>query len=675
MSILSLKDLSLKAVYNSDRDNILDEFYIPCLSQATVYKRISGYFSSTSFALAAMGIANLIMNKGKMKFIVGLNLSEEDFNAVQEGLKNTDKIISETIINDLSTLEDELQKNCIKMLAWMIANNTLELKIAITDKGIFHQKIGILQDDEGNNISFSGSDNETASGWMLNVEEFKVFRSWNEAESKYLTIDLSNFEKFWNDRAERTKVIDLPTAIKDKLIAIAPNSEKEFRLLADFIAVRTKQIKKAKRLRDYQEDAISNWVAHNYLGIFEMATGTGKTFTSINCIKRIFSDKGKGILTVIVCPYTHLVDQWIKELQDNGLDATPIFGSSAKWIPEAERKLADLRLGYRDYGIFVTTYDTFASQAFKDITKNQRALLICDEVHSAGSEERVDYLTESFEFRLGLSATPNRWLDPIGTDKIIKYFGGVVFTFGLKEAINKKFLVPYEYYPHIVELSNPELDEYTKLTRRLGIAYSKPPSEKKDRDISILLIKRRNIVKNAINKLPEFDRLVSGMNEIKYLLVYCSDQQITQVMNMLRNKTLPFHRFTHSESTKERNNILEKFASGEYQILVAMKCLDEGVDVPATETAIILASSGNPKEFIQRRGRILRLSPETGKKKAIIHDIIVIPPKNVFDQGNPKLEKDILRRELERYEEFSRSSMNPLHSTNIIINLIEEYQL
>jgi superfamily II DNA or RNA helicase len=672
---VNLKDLKLKAAYNSEWDDILNDFYIPCLSVSSTYKRMSGYFSSATFALAASGVANFIMNGGSMEFIIGVSLSKEDFDAIMTGLKNPEKVVAEIIINDLNSLEDEMRKNYIKMLAWMVAKKTLELKIAITEKGMFHQKVGILQDAEGNSISFSGSDNETAAGWMLNVEEFKVFRSWNEDEIKYLHADVSSFGKFWNKETKRTKIIDLPDAVKEKLIEIAPQSKKEFESIVAFVNSRAKQNKKAKELRPYQETAINKWEKSGYRGIFEMATGTGKTYTAINCIKRLLSKKKERLSIVITCPYTHLVEQWIKELQGEGLEGVPVYGSSAAWQSDIERKMADLRLAYRDYVILVTTYDTFATPVFRDMLKNTSVFLIADEMHSSGSEERVDYLSDEYEFRLGLSATPSRWLDQIGTNRILSYFGGVIFTFDLKEAIDKHFLVPYEYYPHLVELTGGELGEYVRITKRIAMAAAKSPSADRDKQIKLLLIKRRNIIKNAIMKFGEFDRLIATMKDINHVLVYCSDKQIDEIMDTLRKKAMPFHRFTHEENGKERSKILEKFTTGEYKMIVAIKCLDEGVDVPSTETAIILASSGNPKEFIQRRGRILRLSPETGKKKATIHDIIVVPPKEVIEFGNPKLEKDILRRELERYEEFAHAAMNPLHSTNIIIDLVNRYKL
>ena len=671
---MNLKDVELKPAYNSEWDDILNDFYIPCLSVSSTYKRMSGYFSSATFALAASGVANFIMNGGMMKFIIGVSLSKEDFDAIMKGLKDPEKVVAETIINDLDTLEDEMRINYIKMLAWMVAKKTLELKIAITEKGMFHQKVGILQDAEGNSISFSGSDNETAAGWTLNIEEFKVFRSWNEDEIKYFYADMNSFERFWSKETKSTKIIDLPEAIKEKLIQIAPKSQKEFESVV--MLVNSKQNKKTKTPRPYQEAAVNKWEANNYRGIFEMATGTGKTYTAITCIKRLLSDKKKtGLAIVIACPYTHLVEQWIKEMQAEGLEGIPVYGASAAWVPDIERKMADLRLAYRDYVILVTTYDTFATPKFRELLKNTSVFLIADEMHSSGSEERVDYLSDDYKFRLGLSATPSRWLDPIGTNRILSYFGGVIFTFDLKEAIDKHFLVPYEYYPHLVELTGEELGEYVRITKRIAITASKPPSSEKDKQIELLLIKRRNIIKNAIMKFGEFDRIIAGIKDINHVLVYCSDKQIDEIMDTLRKKAMPFHRFTHEENSKERSKILEKFTTGEYKMLVAIKCLDEGVDVPSTETAIILASSGNPKEFIQRRGRILRTSIETGKKKATIYDIIVVPPREVIEFGNPKLEKDILRRELERYEEFARAAMNPLYSTNIIIDLVNRYKL
>ncbi len=672
---MSFRDLKLKESYDSDEDDILDGFYVEALKEAVKYDRIAGYFSSTSLAVAAEGVASFIVRRGKMRLIMSIHLSDEDYEAIEAGTKKAEEVVADMVVKDLQDMEDEIRSDHVKALAWMVANGTLQIRLAITDKGIFHQKCGVLEDSEGNRISFSGSDNESATGWLGNVEEFKVFRSWDASESKYLDHDSARFENFWEGQAKRTRVIDVPTAIRDRLIELSPENEKELALLKERLDSYSGKKPARRELRDYQEEAIKNWRKNGYVGIFEMATGTGKTFTAIRGIEKLLEDKGKGLLVVVACPYTHLIRQWTKEFSREGLVARSVFGSVSSWLGEVRGELRDLSAGYVDYLVLVTTYDTFAKDHFSDLLQGRRVVLVCDEVHAVGTELRTEYLSETYEFRLGLSATPTRWLDPMGTDKIMSYFGPVVMEYSLHDAIASKRLVPYEYHIHAAELSQDEIEEYESLTKKIAMAYGRTRNEEKERRLQLLLIKRRNIVKNASSKMASFEEILSSMGNPEKMLVYCSDKQIDGVLERLNKRSIIHHQFTYLEDTEKRRELIDQFGGGVYQVLVAMKCLDEGVDIPPVESAILLASSGNPKEFIQRRGRLLRTCESTGKTKAVIHDIIVVPPKKSLEAGDSDLEKSILRKELDRYHEFSRDSLNPLESVNFISELREKYKL
>ncbi len=671
---MSLRKLDLNLSYDSDEDDILGAFYVPALKESVRYDRIAGYFSSTSLAVAAEGIASLVVGGGKMRLIISMHLSEEDYRAIESGSNTPEEVVSTIVLGDLQDLEDEIRSDHVKALGWMVANGTLQIKIAITDKGIFHQKRGILEDAEGNKISFSGSDNESASGWLGNVEEFKVFRSWDASQSGYLDLDLEKFADFWEGRTRRTRVIDIPTAIRERLIEISPKDENEWELLKGRLDSYSHKGLTKRQLRKYQRDAILNWKKNGYIGIFEMATGTGKTFTAINGIKELIKEKGKGILIVVACPYTHLIRQWVREFETEGMSATEVYGASSSKMAQVRGELRDLAAGYIDHLVLVTTYNTFATDDFRGLLRGRRVALVCDEVHSVGTELRSEYLSVEYEFRLGMSATPRRWLDPIGTASITDYFGSVVFSFGLREAIDAGFLVPYEYHLSTVEMTGRELDDFASLTKRILYASSGAQSDEKEERVTRLLIKRRNIVKNAAAKIDRFKHIISEMGSPERLLVYCSNEQIDSVMRFLGDSGVVYHRFTHFEDSGSREELLDEFAKGTYKALVAMKCLDEGVDVPPVERVILLASSGNPKEFIQRRGRVLRKSEATGKSRAVIHDIIVVPPRRILEEGNAYLEKAIMKAELDRYYEFAENSLNPLDSARIIVGLMEKYK-
>ena len=675
---MNLRNINTKKYYDSDEDDLLRDFYIPALSNSLSYKRIAGYFSSSSFMVAAKGLTNLIRNNGYMKLIINVGLSKSDYDAIIDGLINPEKIINSLLLEDLTNLENEIIKNHLRVLSWMIAKKMVEIKVAITKKeeisGIFHQKIGLLEDGLGNCISFSGSDNESANGWVYNIEEFKVFRSWVDEEKEFVEADKKKFDKFWNDQGMRTKVYDFPEAIKEKILEILPNNPQEYETVCKFIEDNSKKAKNMRKPRDYQLEAINSWFDNGNKGIFEMATGTGKTFTAITALKRVISSE-KGLFCVVVCPYQHLVTQWSEDLDTEELKNICAFGSKNNWQNQLMNEILKLNMGYKDYLISVTTYDTFSSELFKNLVKTCKGeiMLIGDEIHAVGSEKRQDGLLEEYQFRLGLSATPSRWLDDKGTELIMNYFGGTVFSFDLKRAIESGFLTRYSYFPHFIELTPEEMDEYKSYAKKIAIAMSKNQSEKNE-SLNLLLIKRKKIITNAKNKLLEMKLILNSINRIKNCLIYCSPKQIKDVKEELARRGIIFHRFTSKENVNDRKIIKRKFAIGEYSVLVAMRCLDEGVDIPSTELGIIMASSGNPKEYIQRRGRLLRNFP--GKTKAIIHDIIVVPSFNIkLPLELLENERKILKGELSRYQEFAESSLNPLYASKMIIKIQDMYGL
>ena len=669
---MNLKDANLKSSYDSDADDILNEFYIPMLSVAKKYKRVAGYFSSTSLALAATGIASFIKNGGEMELIINVNLSEEDFEAILEGTKNPENVISEFIIKDLLSLADEIRKNHVRALAWLVAERKLRIKVAITDRGIFHQKIGILEDSGGNMVSFSGSDNESASGWLFNVEEFKVFRSWKDQELQYLMSDIKTFEKYWEGKAERTRVIDLPTAAKEQLMQLCPKSKAEYGQIIEAISGTSNQ-KQKRTLRDYQTVAVSNWINNKKKGMLEMATGTGKTITAIACLDAIKKDE-QSLVTVISCPYIHLVEQWSRELSLSGIDAIKAFGNSTQWKPKVISKILDFNNERISLLTIVTTHDTFSSEAFIKIINevNGKIMLIADEVHGLGSPERKMGLIDKYDYRLGLSATPKRWFDEEGTDVLYSFFEKTVFEFTLKDAIERGYLTPYDYKPIFVGLTFSEIEEYKRQTKKIAMAYAGASKSSEKTDISQLFsIIRQRIVTNAMQKYDALEKIISGLGDLSHCLIYCSPQQIGEVQDMLNQKKLLQHKFTADENAEERENLLSAFAKGKYAALVAMKCLDEGVDVPPTKIAILMANSGNPKEFVQRRGRVLRTFP--GKSKATIFDIIVVPGLDEIEPIYMDLETKIMRGELRRFLEFAMLASNSGEAVSKVVPYATKY--
>lgn len=705
---MGFRDLEIKNSYSSDDVDVLHEFYVPALSEAIEYKRLTGFFFSSSLAVAARGIINLIENEGKMKIVSSAFLSKKDVESIKKGLKEPEDLIEENMLKTFDEMKNEFIQNHIKALGWLVAKNKLEIKVAIlkdekglpisaegvSNTGIFHEKVGVLKDEKGNRMSFSGSINETGAAWQNNIEEFKVFRDWKPSEKKYFNFDSKKFNKFWKNKANRMDVIDIPNAIEDELINNKPDS---FSKLKANISRKKSRNDKKIELYDYQKEAVKSWLENDMRGVFEMATGTGKTFTALGSV-RSYSKKFDENVIIISCPFGHLIQQWIKEIDKFGFSYPTITCDSTNrgWRNELADFLADIELKNKKNLIVLTTHSTFSSDDFRKIFQNFKKdadipiLVIVDEVHGIGAEKRQEGLLEIYDYRLGLSATPKRPFDPEGTDAIYDYFKGknktIVFEFLLGRAINninprtnETFLTPYRYIPKFISLEPKEIEEYMSLTRSIVSKYSNANEQEKRELIDNLMYMRADIVKDAEQKYSALDEILDDMgDELKHTIIYCSPGQIDKVMKKCKERNIIAHRFTMEEGTKpkkkydglsQREKILDLFGKGDYQVLVAMKCLDEGVDVPPARKAIIMASSSNPREYIQRIGRVIRRYP--GKKEAKIYDLIVKPSGNIKTDFK-EIEEKIFEKELNRYHEIAKNAINRADAMEKITDMRDE---
>lgn len=680
----SLRDIPIKRHYESDQDNILRDFFVPALSASKKYDRLSGYFSSTILGMAARGLAQFIRNGGRMRLLIGATLSPEDAQAISDATQEPSAVVTKLLLPELNflTLEDLLHDR-IEALGWMLANDLLEIRIALLeDSALFHIKVGVMEDEEGNQLSFSGSNNETASGWLRNIEEFKVFRGWLPEEKEYFDSDATRFERFWNGDSEKVTVISAPDAIKRKLIDIAPERQDDLALLkrAPEEATSTQE---RKELRPYQEEAVQKWAENGMRGIFAMATGTGKTLTALGAVERVYKQSG-GYCVVLAVPYKHLVTQWIKDVEKQLPDATIIEAHSdaADWRKKMPRALGDYQDGFLKQLVIVTVYATLASDDFLGLmqsrsSKERLYMIIADEVHNFGAPQNSKGMLDFFNARLGLSATHTRYFDDPGTDSIVSYFNDVVYEYPLKQAIEEGLLVPYDYFPIFVRLTVEEFDEYQELSKKILRSGSFQAGKLDNRYQQMLLFNRSRIMKSCKNKIEAFDNLIAGMqksDEINHLLVYCdAGGQLEEAQKMINKYGVINCRFTQEESLKEREKILESFDEGVYKCLVAIKCLDEGVNVPSTKTAIILASTGNPREYIQRRGRVLRKYP--GKDSATIYDFFVLPPEQMSSPELKKIERGILKKEFRRVQEFLETARNKADIMNKLGKVMAQYDV
>lgn len=428
-------------------------------------------------------------------------------------------------------------------------------------------------------------------------------------------------------------------------------------------------------LRSYQEEAVERWLGNDRRGIFEMATGTGKTFTAIGAIDSVLRSTNDPVLVVIAVPFTHLTSQWKRSLAAWGYDSTwELYGTdNPNWRDDLSRLVSDLSIGVRDSIIALTTHSTFAHEDFRTIVPKGdfHSMIVADEVHGIGSEQHRKGLTDDYDWRLGLSATPERYYDETGSDYLLEYFDGIVFSYTLSDAI-PDYLTPYEYYPVIVELTEDELSEYRTLSRKIASELNKESPD--DDKLQRLMVRRARVIKSSDRKLTALRELLESIEDHSHLLVYTNSQQIDEVQQALNEVGIIHHKFTYHEDSEDRKELLRGFERGAYEALVAMRCLDEGVDVPATKQAILMSNSNNPMQFIQRRGRVLRRADDFGKEKAVIYDMVVVPSKDP-DQKLQQSERTILKNEFRRFLEFADDAINSTEAKNRILPICTEYQI
>ena len=698
---MTLKDIDIKPSYETLEVDPVGDFYIPALRESCGYDRIAGFFSSSSLALAARGIAGLISNGGHMRLIVSPNLNAEDLQAIKESEEDPVKYIENSMMNELSGLEHGLEADHVRALGWMLAQGMLEMRIAcVVDEdeestgALFHQKVGVLRDAEGNVLSFSGSVNETAAGWLYNAEEFKVFRGWVPGEDKYLATDIKKFDEFWDGSRKHVKVYKPSEALRAELIKLGEGFNVERVAVSRYKKEqRKKKVKEMIPLFFYQREAVDCWDDHGRRLLFEMATGTGKTRTAIACVNLVKETEDQ-VICIVAAPEVTLARQWEGEFDKLGVGfdervyADSSSGGKSKWMPAIERYVSRMSIGRCRTLLVMTTHDTACSceftALFDKVRPRVRICFVGDEVHGLGSRVRRNALLERYDYRVGLSATPSRWYDEGGTQLLREYFGGDSYVFSIRDAqetINpltgETFLTPYTYRIEFLALDSWEKEQYLALTDRIAkLSQSDDPDQNDLRDR--LLMKRADITKNAAAKIPLFRKLVQseGMDKT---LVFVSPQQIDEVCSILAESRVSAHPFTMRQGTKksrefgglsEREHIIKCFKEGSYQTLVAISCLDEGIDIPSAEKGILLSSSTNPREYIQRVGRVIRRFP--GKRRAEIVDFVVEPDlSQICDPETRRMEARLFAKELQRVKEMAGNAEN---STDVLFQINERLE-
>lgn len=661
---MSFKDLVIKKSYiNQGADNIVDSLLNPALKQAVSYKRSVGFFSSSVFKLLMSSLPAFIQNKGTIQLIVSPALSSDDISAIQLGYEKKEEIVNRRFIKDFDQEIRYFDDSSLNVLSELIARGFMDIKVASVknDVGIYHDKLGILTDKEGNKIVFYGSANSSINAYQNNYEKIRVVRSWADGEGDSVGEEVFEFDRMWANKNNYLDVYDFKSSIKQCILKVIEERQ---------TAKKNSPIK----LYDYQEKAIQQWENNGYKGFYVMATGTGKTWTAIYSAQKLI-EKHKSLI-VIAAPYKHLVKQWAEDVQRAFSDASIVLISSEnpQWTSVSKQLVIAQKYSPEKQIILITTIKSFYSSKFRAVINlsDEEKLLIVDEAHRF--TQRPEELHKTYKYMLGLSATPiNGKNNEAGID-LVSFFGGQVFNLPIEEALEKKFLVPYNYYPVFVRASEEEEEKFAQISSKMAACFREGVLIDKDSFVKYVRARLR-ILSMAEEKIDRIDDLLKTVKDKNHFVVYCGDgrlfdkdndeirhiQYVKQHLDKLGIKT---SQFTASEDMERRMELVDMFNKNEIASLVAIRCLDEGINIPSIKSALILSSNDDYREFVQRRGRILR--KYEGKASANIFDVIVLPST---------LSQKMAIIELRRFYEYAKLALNKEEKLLELESLLKEYSL
>ncbi len=722
--------------YRSNSDDEPFSFYLSGLTNSTQFDLLLGYFSFSAINILSTGFASFIAKGGKMRIVCNDLLSRQDRETIvlAEELPANDALINLHDIRSLRKSLDAYGVHFFNCVAWLIRAGRIEIVLVRPKdkRGISHYKEGLFSDGE-NQVFFSGSCNFTAYGLVENLERIDAFLSWENGRSTQKMDDFtSTFQRIFygdDDSLDYVPIQEVQEVIQSDF------GDKDLNdLLADerdLLQMRSKtaQNPKVKRQlekavdsleeliyeprfpfpegpRVYQETAYHLWVENGRKGIFAMATGTGKTITSLNCLLNEYRNSlDKVYHALVLVPTITLVEQWSEEaLAFNFQDIIEV-SSKVKWESALATTLSRARRVPTSF-IIIATYASFSKERLNKYIDQLPAdtLFIADEAHNVGSKAVRERLSGiNLSKRIGLSATPKRIYDPEGTEAMASFFDDsppYTYSFSMERAISDGVLCQYEYYPHLVSLTSEELEEYAEISKKLARLYSPSNDGFESNEIAErLLLKRKRIIHKAQSKLPKTIEILreryNKEGHLKYTFVYVPEGFLAQPedsdsvdednhenLRLINQYTAAIGHIDTNifvnqfiSGMPDRNQILDQFKKGTIQVIASMKCLDEGVDIPRAEHAIFCSSTGNPRQFIQRRGRILRKHPN--KHRASIHDLIVIPNLDLSDKSLDtfNLERNMVKRELERVMYFASLSLNPYYTEHLLEKVCEHYDL
>ena len=707
-----LRDYNFKTVYSSGEKSADPvDFFSNALSRSISLDMGLGFFSSASINVLSLGFAKFITNGGKVRLYINQFLSEEDYNVLVQSPVE----IEEAIIRDFYSMLKILSKrdehffNC---LSFLIQTGRMEIRIIIPKTGgIAHQKFGVFTDEVNDKVSFIGSINLTATALTSkNLESIECQKSWSGGEETINEYERL-FSVFFNGNTDQVSVIPANKLSKEIIKAFPSVTEKkivddEVELIKEwrqkeldsspepFVSEDRPHFPYPTGAFPYQVEAYNSWRGNGHTGIFAMATGTGKTITSLNCVLEEYKLTGKYKVLILV-PSNDLVMQWIGEVGKFGFRNVYVVNGMNDW----RRSLTELKhesaWGIERNYVIISTYVSFTDRSFQSILKSlndENMILIADEAHNVGSASvRRAFEVLPIQKRIALSATPNRNYDEEGTRAIEGYFNDTppyCYSFSMERAIQEGRLMHYLYYPRIAYLNDSEMNRYVFYTRKLFSFFDSDSKRFKDSpEVTELLMKRKRIIHKAQDKYRVFMNIVDDLvklNKARYCFVYTpegadytdsEEERILEKMKELVYDKYPsIHTNTFLGGDNGKKDKLRAFAEGKIDMLFAMKCLDEGVDVPRAEVGIFTSSTGNPRQFIQRRGRLLRKHED--KKYAYIYDTIVVPDFSLFTENNLfEMERSLVKNELMRVAYFASLADNYYEAKTALQDVLEHYNI
>lgn len=707
---IKLRDFSWQIGYSSDECDLVTDFYEPAMAAAVRYDRAVGYFSSSALALISKGIENLYLRNGKMRLIASPVMSVGDREAIRKGYKKRDEILTSGLLQYLEEGRLSREENYrLQLLTGMIADRLLEVKIAVKEEedgslNLYHEKVGVFVDGSKDYITFIGSPNESWNGWVGNAESFALHKSWDFG-AKYAKWDSNLFNRTWEEARDRLSVYEFPDAIREALFKKFPPREpgepKNIQRLRSIDARARKGsplrmpdwLEGGKKLHGFQRDAVNSWLEAGGRGIFAMATGTGKTVTSLVAAIQVAEEhvaKQIPLLIMVVVPSADLVTQWDNNAREFGFSPVPCHSATANNWPKHVKVLLNGLSAATSNAVemIVVTAGTIVTKRFQEMIGRYKRymLVIGDEMHSLGTTRRLKSLPDAL-FRMGLSATPRRHGDEEGTSQLIDYFGNVLQRIDIRKAIELKALVPYRYDPVIISFDHLEMERYKELSAKIAVLHA-ASSDFDDFVIRAgpMLLERARLIGHAQSKLPALKQAVKKYSGARHSLVYAAEdthpiyetRQIDEIVSLLGDQLeMRVNKYTSETSRDERKIYQEMLRDGRLQALIAMRCLDEGIDIPEARRGFMLASTQNPRQFIQRRGRILRRDDKGGKTHAELYDFLVVPEETPpKDHPTFSLERRLVGRELTRSLELASASDNWFETPpSDLIDIMDRYDL